>query len=199
MVADGADDEALAAQASRGQHDAFDALARRYQARIYRLASRMVGRDDAADVVQESFLAAYRHIGSFRQDAKFSTWLYRIATNAALMHLRSRARRPSESIEAFLPEFNTDGRHCATPEQLRIPADAEDRLDRAGLAAKAAAALTRLPETQRSAFVLRDLEDLPTSEVAVILGIEPAAVRQRVHRARLVLRGMLNAMAGAAR
>jgi RNA polymerase sigma-70 factor, ECF subfamily len=198
MVAGSEDDDALAARAMRGDHTAFDTLVLRYQARVYRLASRMVGLNDAADVVQETFLSAYRHLDSFRQDAKFSTWLYRIATNAALMNLRAKARRPSDSLDDFLPTFEPDGSHHGTPAQLQVAADVEATLDRRWLAEKAASALASLPEQQRSAFVLRDLEGLPTSEVAVILGIEPAAVRQRVHRARLILRGMLNAMAGAA-
>ena len=198
MVDEVVDDEALARRAAEGALEAFDTLVLRYQARIYRLASRMVGLDDAADVVQEAFLSAYRYVRAFRQDAKFSTWMYRIATNAALMHLRSKARRPSNSLEEYLPTFEDDGSHAGTPAQLQIAVNAEERLDRQWLAEKAATALAALPEPQRSAFVLRDLEDLSTSEVAEILDIEPAAVRQRVHRARLVLRGMLTEMVGAA-
>ena len=189
-------DEALASRAALGDNHAFDEIAIRYQARVYRLACRMVGMDDAPDVVQEGFLSVYRNLASFRNEARFGTWLYRIITNAALMHQRSRARRPVESLEAFLPEFDATGRHCRTPEELQVAARAEELLDRNQLAEKARTALDGLPDLYRSAFVLRDLEELTTAEVAEVLGVEPATVRQRVHRARLMLRGYLGALAG---
>ena len=127
---------------------------------------------------------------------RFGTWLYRVVTNAALMHRRARTRRPVESLEAFLPEFDATGRHCHTPAELQVAARADELLDRRVLAEEATAALDRLPDLYRSAFVLRDLEELSTAEVAQVLGIEPATVRQRVHRARLMLRGYLGALAG---
>jgi len=191
-------DEGLAARAADGDASAFEVLVKRYQARVFGLACRLTGsEDDAADVLQDAFLQAFRHLGSFRGEARFGTWLYRIATNAALMHRRSRARRPAEPLDAFLPAFDDAGVHRATPEELRVASRVEELLDRQSLARKAREAVDRLPESYRTAFVLRDLEDLPTGEVAEVLGIEPAAVRQRVHRARLLLRGYLNALAGA--
>ncbi len=186
-------DEALAARAAAGDDLAFEALVIRYQARIYRLATRMVGSDsDAPDVVQNAFLQAYRGLASFRGDSRFSTWLYRIATNAALMHRRGRSRRPVESLEEYLPRFDSDGLHCATPEEIQLAIHVEDRIDRTRLASSAREALDRLPEMYRDPFVLRDLEELSTAEVGEVLGLEPATVRQRVHRARLMLRGYLN-------
>jgi RNA polymerase sigma-70 factor (ECF subfamily) len=119
----------------------------------------------------------------------------RIACNA-LMHRRARRRRPVESLEAFLPEFDAAGRHCHTPSELQVAARADELLDRRVLAQAATSALDRLPELYRTAFVLRDLEELTTAEVADVLGVEPATVRQRVHRARLMLRGYLGALAG---
>jgi RNA polymerase sigma-70 factor (ECF subfamily) len=191
------DDEALAARAAAGEEPAFEELVRRYRARVYRLACRLAANEaDAKDVLQETFLSAYRGLPGFRADARFSTWLYRIATNAALMHRRARARRPAESLEAFLPRFDADGVHAAEPADLLAASRVEELLDRKLLAEKARAGLDRLPEIYRDAFVLRDLEELPTSEVADLLGIEPAAVRQRVHRARLMLRGYLSDLVG---
>ena len=189
-----ATDEALASRAALGDNQAFDEIAIRYQARVYRLACRLVGQDDAPDVVQEGFLSVYRNLTSFRHESRFATWLYRIVTNAALMHLRARTRRPVESLEAFLPEFDATGRHCQTPAELQVAARADELIDRRQLAERAAAALGRLPDLYRSAFVLRDLEELTTAEVADVLGVESATVRQRVHRARLMLRGYLNAL-----
>lgn len=190
-------DEKLAEQAASGDAFAFEELVTRYEARVYRLACRLLGNDaDAPDALQETFLQVYRGLKGFRGESRFSTWLYRIATNAALMQRRSRSRRPAESLEAFLPCFDPDGQHAATPEQLQVAARAEEVLDRQLLAEKAWAGLDRLPDLYRETFVLRDLEEMPTAEVAQVLGIEPAAVRQRVHRARLLLRGYLGSLVG---
>ena len=90
-------DEALASRAALGDNHAFDEITIRYQARVYRLACRLVGHDDAPDVMQEGFLSVYRNLASFRHESRFGTWLYRIVTNAALMHQRARTRRPVES------------------------------------------------------------------------------------------------------
>lgn len=195
-VPEPATDEALASRAALGDNLAFDEIAVRYQDRVYRLACRLVGPDDAPDVVQEGFLSVYRNLASFRHESRFGTWLYRIVTNAALMHRRARARRPVESLEAFLPEFDATGSHRRPPAELQVAARADELLDRRFLAERATAALDRLPDLYRSAFVLRDLEELSTAEVAHVLGIEAATVRQRVHRARLMLRGYLGALAG---
>ena len=190
-------DEALAARAAAGDEPAFEDLVIRYQARVFRLARRLTGEDgDAQDALQETFLQAYRGLGAFRGHARFSTWLYRIATNAALMQRRARQRRPAESLEAYLPRFDAAGQHAATPAALQAPCRVEEVMDRRLLAEKARAGIERLPDLYREAFVLRDLEELPTSEVAEVLGLEPAAVRQRVHRARLMLRGYLAALTG---
>jgi RNA polymerase sigma-70 factor (ECF subfamily) len=189
-------DEELAARAAGGDETAFESLVVRYRGRVYRLARRLTGDDgDAQDSLQETFLQAYRKLSSFRGESRFSTWLYRVATNAALMQRRSRARRPAESLEAFLPRFDASGVHAETPDALRAPCQVEDMIDRKLLAEKAHAGIERLPDLYREAFVLRDLEELETAEVAEVLGLEPATVRQRVHRARLMLRGYLASLA----
>jgi len=190
-------DEAVAARAAGGDDHAFELIVRRYQARVFRLAGRLTSETEAPDVLQDVFLQVYRHLPRFRGESRFSTWLYRIATNASLMHRRASARRPGESLDAFLPRFDASGVHCATPAQLRIVSDAEESIDRQTLASRAREGLARLPDLYRDAFVLRDLEDLPTAEVADVLGIAPASVRQRVHRARLMLRGYLQNVIGA--
>ncbi|MGE0452007.1 MAG: RNA polymerase sigma factor [Vicinamibacteria bacterium] len=191
------DDEELAARAAAGDDRAFEALVGRYQARAYGLAYRLVGPEgDPQDALQEAFLQVFRKLSGFRGESRFSTWLYRIVTNAALMQRRSRSRRPTESLEACLPRFDADGRHVATPVEIAAASGVEERLDRRALAEKAMAGIDRLPEAYRSAFVLRDLEELPTAEVGAVLGLEAAAVRQRVHRARLMLRGYLGDIAG---
>src|SRR5688572_225525 len=135
-------------------------------------------------------------ISTFRGGAQFSTWLYRIVTNAGLMHRRARARRPAESLDDLLPRFDADGTLEDTPDALRAASRVDELLDRQVMAKKAQAAIEGLPDLYRDAFVLRDLEELSTAEVAQVLGVEPATVRQRVHRARLMVREFLGALAG---
>lgn len=185
-------DETLAARAAAGDDSAFETIVRRYQARLFRLACRLTSDTDAPDVLQETFLQVYRHLSSFRAESRFGTWVYRIASNAALMHRRAGARRPTESLDIFLPRFDAQGKHVATPAELQVSSRADELLNRQFLAEKAREVIARLPDLYRDAFVLRDLEEMSTAEVAKVLGVEPATVRQRVHRARLMLRGYLS-------
>jgi RNA polymerase sigma-70 factor (ECF subfamily) len=189
-------DEALAARAAAGDGHAFEEIVARYEARVFRLACRLTSETDAPDVLQETFLQVYRHLPSFRGESQLGTWLYRIATNAALMLRRTRARRPVESLDAFMPRFDERGIHAELPAQLQIAARADELIDRQVLADKARAGIARLPDLYRDAFVLRDLEEMSTTDVAQVLGVEPATVRQRVHRARLMLRGYLSELVG---
>jgi RNA polymerase sigma-70 factor (ECF subfamily) len=190
-------DETLAARAAAGDESAFEEIVNRYQGRVFRLARRLTGSDDdAAEALQETFLQVYRGLAGFRGESRFGTWLYRISTNAALMLRRRRARRPAESLEAFLPRFDAAGAYVDTPAQLQVAAQVEELLDTQVLAKKAWDGIERLPDLYREAFVLRDLEEMPTEDVARILGVEPATVRQRVHRARLMLRGYLAGLVG---
>ena len=189
-------DEALAARAAAGDASAFEGIVERYQARVFRLACRLTSETDAPDILQETFLQVYRHLQSFRGDSQFGTWLYRIATNAALMHRRASARRPSEPLDQFLPRFDEQGKHAATPAELQVVSRADELLDRQLLAGKAREVLATMPDIYRDAFVLRDLEEMSTADVARLLDIEQAAVRQRVHRARLMLRGYLSDLVG---
>src|SRR5262245_18138674 len=113
-------DETLAARAAVGDHDAFEQIVDRYEARVFRLACRLTSETDAPDVLQETFLQVYRHLPSLRGESQFGTWLYRIATIAGLMHRRSRARRPAESLEQFLPRFDAHGVHADPPAALQV-------------------------------------------------------------------------------
>ena len=92
-------DETLAARAAGGETSAFEAIVGRYQARVFRLACRLTSDTEAPDVLQETFLQIYRHLPSFRGESQFGTWVYRIAVNAALMHRRATARRPTEPLD----------------------------------------------------------------------------------------------------
>ena len=201
MVVPAADssDETLAARAAAGDGHAFEEIVARYEARVFRLACRLTSETDAPDVLQNTFLQVYRNLPSFRGESQFGTWLYRIATNAALMLRRGRARKPAESLDAFMPRFDEHGMHAELPAQLLVASRADELIDRQVLVEKARAGIARLPELYRDAFVLRDLEEMSTADVAQVLGVEPATVRQRVHRARLMLRGYLGDVAGGKR
>jgi RNA polymerase sigma-70 factor (ECF subfamily) len=192
-------DETLAADAAAGDVRAFEALVERYQGRIYRLVCRLTSDTEAPDILQETFLQVYRHLPTFRGESQVGTWIYRIATNASLMARRARSRRPTESLEAFLPRFDDQGTHVDTPAQLLVALRIDERMDRDALAEHARAAIARLPDVYRDALVLRDLEELSTAEVATALGVTPAAVRQRVHRGRVMIRGYLQHLAGGTR
>ena len=189
-------DEVLVGRAASGDDSAFEVIVERYQARVFRLACRLTNETDAPDVLQDTFLRVYQHLASFRGESQFRTWLYRIASNTALMHRRAATRRPVEPLDVFLPRFNAEGQHACTPADLQVASHADELLDRQFLAQKARDVIARLPDGYRDAFVLRDLEELSTEDVAQTLGIAPATVRQRVHRARLMLRGYLSDLAG---
>src|SRR5262245_40724071 len=138
VVPDGdSSDETLAARAAAGDDHAFEQIVVRYEARVYRLACRLTSDTDAPDVLQETFLQVYRNLPSFRGESQFGTWVYRIATNAALMLRRGRARRPAESLDAFLPRFDERGIHAELPAQLQVASRADELLDRHILAEKA--------------------------------------------------------------
>jgi len=187
-----ASDEVLARRASRDERGAFEALVHRFQDQVYRLAMRMCHNpSDAEEIVQETFLRAYRGIASFHGESRFGTWLYRIAVNEALMRGRAAARRPAESLEALMPRFGDLG--CAAPFDPPDPADT--LLERRRLADRVRDALAQLDEAHRAALVLRDLEELSAEEAGSILGVSPDAIRQRAHRARLRLRSHLLASA----
>lgn len=182
-------DEQLVCLAVTGDKGALESLVIRHQARVYGLARRLVRRTtDAEEITQETFLRAIRRLHTFRGDARFSTWLFQIATNVAREHGRRQARREAATLESYLPRFDRHGRHAFEIEDgggKQVDEIVEQRRD----VQRAVALLERLPERYRVPFVLRDLEEMPTSEVASVLGISEVTVRQRVHRARLMLRG----------
>jgi RNA polymerase sigma-70 factor, ECF subfamily len=164
-------DSALVALARSGNAHAFEQLVRRHQVSVFRIALGVLGdRRDAEDATQEAFLQAWRGLPRFRSQSAFSTWIYRIVTNRCF-NLR-RARRPSQAL-LWDQESEEPG-----------PGDAAEARDR--LIVLRAAILELTPE-QRAAFVLRHLEGRAYEEIVEILGISLAAVKSRLHRARLEL------------
>lgn len=189
-------EEALVARARSGEHGAFNALVERYERRIYRLAMRMSHNPaDAEEIAQETFLRAHRSLDTFEGGARFGTWLYRIAVNEALMRRRSARRKPTDSLDELL-RVRGDG---AYGRLSPLPGAVDDLIDEKALAVAVRNALDELDDDHRAALVLRDLEELSSEEAASILGLTPATVRQRAHRARLRLRERLGPLLGTVR
>jgi RNA polymerase sigma-70 factor (ECF subfamily) len=182
-----ADDE-LVRIAQGGENRAFDELVRRYQDKVYRLSYKILRHeDDAAEALQDAFLSAYRGLRNFKAESTFSTWLYRIATNASLMKYRKR-RDGHVSLDQS-QSTNED----AEPLQLADwAAQPPEELLTAETRQVMAEGIERLPEELRTVFVLRDIEELSNAEVAEILGLSVAAVKSRLHRGRIQLRERLN-------
>lgn len=183
-------DQELIEALRRGESDAVEALVDRYGAWIHRVASRMLGDSrDAEEITQDALMTVVRKIGTFRGEAAFSSWLYRIAANAAYESLRYRRTRAEVPLDPLLTAFDDEGRHVQPvvdwSRQLEDPAVASETrsaLERA---------IGRLPEDYRVVLVLRDVEGLTNEAVAEALGLSIAAVKSRLHRARLVLRNEL--------
>jgi RNA polymerase sigma-70 factor, ECF subfamily len=189
----------LIAAAKEGKAPAFAQLVRRHSRLVFRIALRVTGNaSDAEEVMQDVFLQVHRKLEAFRGEAKFSTWLYSIVINAALMHLRARRGRALEQLlDEGVPEFDETGRHRRIDVDLSTAARADELVEHRQLARAALEFVGSLPELYRLPFVLRDLEGMESEEVAALLGIEVAALRQRLHRARLILRERLNQLIGA--
>ena len=172
-----------------GDPAAFEQLVRSNTPRLLAVTRRILHNDeDARDAVQQAFIAAYRSRQQFEGDARPSTWLHRIAVNKALDLLRTRQRRPEDSIEDLLPRFLPNGHHV---ERFMVWPDAEAAIDRKRLAAEILDAIDHLPESFRLVLLLRDIEELSTEEAATALNITPNAVKLRLHRARMALRTLL--------
>lgn len=183
-------DQTLVEKVKEGDYQAFEGLVNRYEGRVYRLAMRMLRNpQDAEDALQESFLQVYRGLKSFEGRSTFSTWLFRLATNVCLMKIRHRETEPAKllPLEDYLPQHE-DGEH---PQIQKWPERPEDVLLNKESREKMLEALEELPAEYRAVFILRDVEGLSNVEAGETLGISVAAVKSRLHRARLTLRGML--------
>lgn len=173
-----------------GSQDAFTVMVERYSPTVYNLALRMLNNpQEAEEVLQETFISAFRSLDRFEARSQLGTWLYRIAYNAALMRLRKH-QVPVASIDEPMPGEEGE----ALPRELVDWTALPDRVLLAGeLRGVLSAAIAELPETLRSVFVLRDIEGLSTAETAEVLGLTETNVKVRLHRARLALRERLTA------
>ncbi len=159
----------------------FDALYEEHATRLFNLAWRMCGtRADAEDLLQEIFLQAYRKLPEFRGDAAVGTWLYRLAMNRCLDHLKSRHARAANASSP-LDEDIVPARMRTRPSEMGIRKLDLER------------AISQLPEGARAVFVLHDVEGFQHQEIASILGISEGTSKSQVHKARLRLRELLTA------
>jgi RNA polymerase sigma-70 factor (ECF subfamily) len=183
-------DRALAAQIAAGDVRAFERLLRRFNRPLYRVARAIVKDDaEAEDVLQEAMLRAFRAMGSFRGDARLSTWLVRIVANEALARLRTRARRAD--VVPLAPDTQ-DFDAMDIPETAALPQDPERSALRGEMRRLIEARIDALPDAFRAVFVLRALQELSVEETAACLAIPPATVRTRFFRARSLLREALS-------
>ena len=173
-----------------GREDAFETLVRAHSGRMLSVCRRILRSDEEAkDAVQEAFVSAFKAIGSFEGTCQLGTWLHRIAVNASLMRLRTRKRRPEQSIDDLLPAFRDDGHARIDPQDwspsaLQLLESRETRESVRGC-------IDRLPDMYRTVLLLRDIEELDTAETAQVLDVTEGVVKVRLHRARHALRRLL--------
>jgi RNA polymerase sigma-70 factor (ECF subfamily) len=183
-------DADLLARLRAGDEAAYEDLVRRETRHLLAVARRLLrNEEDAQDAVQQAFLSAFKALPSFNGQSRLTTWLHKIVANAALMKLRTRGRRPEESVEDLLPSFLEDGHHVERFNDWALPADL--RMVRQETRARVRTTIERLPETYRTVLMLRDIEEFSTEETAEALGITATAVKVRLHRARQALLKLL--------
>jgi len=187
-------DATYVARARTGDQEAYRVLVERHSRSLFRLAFRMTGNEqDAEDVVQESFLRAYRQLGKFDERASFGTWLYRIAANYSLDLVRARKRR-SEHLAPQDPEMDDPVLSLPsgdpTPERFAMSSEVRERV---------AGAMSELSATERTAFVLRHFEGMCIEDVSRVLDCQPGAAKHSVFRAVQKLRRALEPLVSAAR
>ena len=188
-------DAELVLLAQKGDAQAFSILVNRHQRQLYRLALRMTQSEaDAQEILQEAFLNAWQKLPLFRGESQFSSWLYRIAANSALMRLRRKRRAPDavsdQPQELAQPSFTSDGQY-EKPPHSDWSQRADEKLLSNELGEHINAAVRTLPDDYRTVFLLKDVDGLSNEEIADALELTVPAVKSRLHRARLALREQL--------
>jgi RNA polymerase sigma-70 factor, ECF subfamily len=184
-------DDQIIERTLAGETDAFSLLVRRWERPIYGLSLRMLGRDeDARDVCQETFLAAFRNLQKFRRDAKFSSWLYRIALNAC----HSRLRKQGAMVEQSIDQEDDNGRKFEIADSgLENLAERLQRNQRAEMVRKA---LQALPTEMRQVIIMKEYEELTFAEIAEILQIPVSTVKSRLYTGLQQMGARLEKMRG---
>ncbi len=185
-------EEQLVDSLRRGEDQAYQWLLENYLPQVYRLAHGITQDPmEAQDVTQEVFLSIFKKVREFQGNSSLLTWIYRIAVNASLDKVRSRQRRKETvSIEEYLPSFTPDGRHAQEiADWSEMPLE---RLLNREARHKIQEAIEALPDDLRVVLVMKDVEGFPLKQICDILELSLPAVKSRLHRARLVLRGALS-------
>ena len=185
------DETTLVAEAQSGDANAFAALMSQYKSHVYHLALNITRNpQDAEDALQDAFLKAYAHLGEFRGDSRFSTWLVRIATNEALTKMRQR----SSEWRVFSAKSNQADKKVCKPREMRDGNDnPEERYSKTELLGILSEVIESLDLSLRMVFVLRDFQSFSTEETARLLGLSEVVVKNRLMRARLQVRERLHA------
>ncbi len=186
------EDETVLIEALRA-HDkaAYGFIVREYSGRLLAVIRGIVrNEEDARDCLQDAFLQAFRAIDRFEGRAKLSSWMHRIAVNAALMKLRSKKRKAEAAIDDLLPQF--DGSEARIDPIWQTEPETHDSLEADERSQAVHLAISQLPENYRNVILLRDIQELSTDEAAIELGITPGAVKVRLHRARGALKKLLD-------
>ena len=174
----------------RNDDAAFEQLVSNETGHLLAVARRFLrNEEDSQDAVQQAFMSAFRALPSFNGDCLLTTWLHRIVTNVSLMKIRTRGRKPEQSIEDLLPTFLEDGHHAEPMSDWA--GNAEHRLTLNETRAQVRAAINQLPEGYRAVLLARDIDELDTQETANALGLSEGAVKTRLHRARQALAALL--------
>jgi RNA polymerase sigma-70 factor, ECF subfamily len=182
-------DAMLLAQIRAGDQRASEELVRTYGGRMLAVARRFFSCEhEANDAVQDAFLSAFGSLHRFEGNSALGTWLHRIVVNACLMRLR-RHKHDEASIDDLLPAFDQSGHHVAPPQSFSE--EVVENAQRAETATIVRAAIDQLPESYRTVLLLRDIEELDTTETAAMLKCTPGNVKTRLHRARQALRALL--------
>lgn len=180
------DERRLIAEALKGRTESFGQLVLRYQDRLYHAALRIADTpEDAYDVVQDAFLNAYQSLSSFKGDAEFFTWLYRIAFNAAIS--QKRKRKNTTSLDA-----GRNGKPIAEPVDDSHGIVPGSTMEQGEEESKLHEAIRKLSIEHRAVLIMKDLEGMKYEEIAEIVGVPIGTVRSRLHRARLDLRSLLD-------
>ncbi len=184
-----AQEAALIARIVAGERDLFHELVRPYEKMLFTTCNAMLRNEaDAEDAAQEAVMKAYKALKGFRAEAKFSTWLMTIAGNEARSRLRRQKIVGMESLEEQTEEMEGDVTPAILKDWRPVPSEVLERKEIRGLLE---AAVAELSPIYREVFVLRDVEEMSVQETAEILGVEPGAVKTRLHRARMMLQKSL--------
>jgi RNA polymerase sigma-70 factor (ECF subfamily) len=185
------DDADLIERLKAGDEEALEAIFNRYSPKLYNVAQRILGEvADAEEVIQDVFWTAFRKAKSFRGTAQFSTWLYRLTVNAALGKIRRSKKNKEVEYEEYLPKFQQDGHHLVRP-VVDWSNTLDEKYAERELQQLLKDTLNQLKPVDKSVVVLGDLEGMSDKEIAALLGLTVPAVKTRLHRARLFLRGKL--------